>query len=117
MRHPHLIQRRALANSEHKKRLWMFATNATTEGLTFEKLATWTDAIRGFLLSLQGKSKREVGGISLRPCVVRGHQIRSGLIGSGLFIHCINAQLHQSKCRAGAQAPQAHKAAAQMLAQ
>ena len=65
--------------------------------------------------NFEGRGER--GGISLRPCVGRDHQIRSGMIGSGLFIHCINALLHQSKRRAGAQAPQAHKAAPQMLAQ
>jgi hypothetical protein len=65
--------------------------------------------------NFEGRGER--GGISLRPCVGRDHQIRSGMIGSGLSIHCINALLHQSKRRAGAQAPQAHKAAPQMLAQ
>ena len=67
--------------------------------------------------NFEGRGEREGITGSLRQCVVRDHQIRSGMIGSGLFIHCINAPLHRSKRRAGAQASQAHKAGPQMLAQ
>ena len=45
-------------------------------------------------------------GICLRPCVGRDHQLRSGMIGSGLLIHCINAPLRQSKRIEGCTKPQ-----------
>ena len=80
------------------------------------RLRSQTQALTAQEATFEGRGAREE--ISLRRCVLRDHQIRSGSSCSGLFITlCINAPLHQSKRRAGAQAPQAHMAAPQMLGQ